>query len=386
MPRDYYEVLGVSKTASEQELKTSYRKLAHKYHPDKNPGDKAAEESFKEVSEAYEILSNPDKRAHYDRFGHNAPSGFGGGGGDPFAGGNINDIFGDIFGEMFGGGGRGRGRSRGGGGGRRRGADLRYGLELTFEEAAFGTEATIRVPRHKRCEPCSGSGAKAGTSPRVCQTCGGAGEVRLSQGFFQIARTCPSCAGQGRVITDPCPECRGNGKTPFEAAVVVKVPPGVDEGVRLKLTGEGEPGDQGGPAGDLYVVVTVREHPLFSRQNDDVICDLPVSFTQAALGAKVAVPTLDGKVELTIPAGTQAGRVFRLKSKGVPHLNGQGRGDQHVHVSVEVPRHLTKRQRELLEELAATMGEAQSPKSHSFFDKVREMFGSEPGRDEASGS
>lgn len=376
--RDYYEVLGVARTGTEQEIKTAYRKLAHKHHPDKNPGDKAAEEAFKEANEAYEVLSNPEKRAMYDRFGHNMPTGMPQG----YESVNINDIFEGVFGEVF-----GRSRSRRGGSPRRRGADLRYNLELTFEEAAFGTKATIRVPRHTQCQTCSGSGSKKGTSPRFCQTCGGHGEVRLSQGFFQVTRTCPACAGAGKVITDPCPDCRGDGKTPFEASVEVPVPAGVDDGVRLKLSGEGEAGDLGGPPGDLYVVISVREHAFFTRQGYEVICDMPVSITQAALGAKVTVPTLDGKVELAIPAGTQHGRIFRLRNKGIPHLHGEGRGDQHVHVTVEVPRHLTKRQRELLEELARDLGESQSPKSHSFLDKVKELFGGDSdSKDAAHGS
>lgn len=371
--RDYYEVLGIEKSASEQEIKSAYRKLAHKYHPDKNPNDKAAEESFKEVNEAYEVLSNPEKRAQYDRFGHMGDRMGGFGAGDPFAGASINDIFGDIFGEVFGGARRGGGR-----GGRRRGADLRYNLEISFEEAAFGTEARIRVPRHKTCDSCKGSGARKGTSPRTCGTCGGVGEVRFTQGFFSVARPCPECHGAGRVISDPCPDCRGEGKTAFEASLNVKVPQGVDHGVRLKLSGEGEPGDPGGMPGDLYVVIHVKEHPIFARQDDDVILELPISFTQASLGGKIEVPTLDGKVELTIPAGTQPGRIFRMRGLGIPHLNGRGRGDQHVQVTVEVPRHLNKRQRELLEQFAASMGEGQSPKSNSFFDKVRELFGTEP--------
>ncbi len=382
--RDYYEVLGVGRDANEQAIKGAYRKLAHKHHPDKNPGDKAAEEAFKEISEAYEVLSSPEKRAQYDRFGHASdrmPPG-----GDPFGGGvNVNDIFGDIFGEMFGGGGRGRGR--GGGRGRRRGADLRYNLELTFEEAAFGTEAKIRLPRHKSCDACQGSGAKRGTGPKACGTCGGAGEVRFSQGFFQVARTCPACAGAGQVITDPCAECRGAGKTAFEASVKVPVPAGVDSGIRLKLEGEGEPGDKGGPPGDLYVVIEVKEHPLFQRQDADVVCEVPISFPEAALGGKVEVPTIEGKVEMAIPAGTQSGKVFRLRGKGIARLNGSGRGDQLVQVSIEVPRHLTKRQKELLEQLAESFGDAQHPKSHSFLDKVKELFGGEPARErrEAAG-
>ncbi len=368
--RDYYEVLGVERTASEQVLKSAYRKLAHKFHPDKNPGDKAAEESFKEVGEAYEVLSNPEKRAQYDRFGHMSdrmPPGA-----DPFGGGgNINDIFGDLFGEMFGGGGRRRGAR----GGRRRGADLRYNLELSFEEAAFGFEAKIRIPRHKRCEGCSGTGGKKGAGPKTCGTCGGAGEVRFTQGFFSVARPCPQCAGQGQIISDPCTDCRGSGKTEFDASVRVPVPAGVDTGIRLKLDGEGEVGEQGGPPGDLYVVISVREHPLFQRQDADVICEMPLSFTQAALGGKIEVPTLEGRVELTIPPGTQPGRVFRMRGKGIAHLNGHGRGDQLVAVTVEVPTELTKKQKELLQQLAETMGDAQTPKTQTFFDKVRELFG-----------
>lgn len=385
--RDYYEVLGVERTATDQEIKSAYRKLAHKFHPDKNPGVKAAEESFKEVSEAYECLSNPEKRAGYDRFGHAAERGAPQG--DPFAGANINDIFGDMFGDMFAG--RGRAGAKGGGRARSeraRGQDLRYNLELSFEEAAFGTEAKLRVPRHKRCETCRGSGAKKGTAPRACQTCGGVGEVRLTQGFFSIARTCHVCHGAGKVITDPCPDCKGEGKKAFEAAVEVSVPAGIDHGQRIKVTGEGDLGDAGAPAGDLYVVCNVKEHPLFVRQEDDIICELPISFTAAALGTKIAVPTLDGKVELSIPAGTQHGRVFRMRGKGVPHLQGRGRGDQHVHVTVEIPKELSKKQRELLEQFAATMGESQSPRSKTFFDKVKELFGADAAegedRDEAS--
>lgn len=370
--RDYYEVLGVAKTSTEQELKSAYRKLAHKFHPDKNPGDKPAEDAFKELNEAYECLSNPDKRANYDRFGHAAermPPGYGQG--DPFGGMGINDIFGDIFSEVFSGNRRGRSS-------RQRGKDQRYNLELSFEEAAFGTEAQIRVPRQRKCELCAGSGAKKGTSPRTCPTCGGVGEVRLTQGFFSVARTCPRCSGVGQFIADPCAECRGEGAILGESAVTVNVPAGVDNGTRIKLTGQGFLGVNGGPAGDLYVVLTVREHPLFTREDDDVICEMPISFSQAALGAKIAVPTLDGKVELSVPAGTQSGKVFRMRSKGVPHLNAQGRGDQLVHVVVEVPRHLTKKQRDLLEQFAESMGESQTPKSNSFFDKVKELFGAEP--------
>ncbi|MFL5362476.1 MAG: molecular chaperone DnaJ, partial [Myxococcales bacterium] len=325
-----------------------------------------------ELSEAYEVLSDPEKRARYDRFGHQAPGGFGP---SPFEGGfggaNINDIFEGIFGDIFGGGGR-RGR-----GGRQRGRDLRYNLETTFQEAAFGTEAKVKIPRQKNCATCHGSGAKPGTGPRTCPTCQGSGELRLTQGFFQIARPCNHCQGTGKVITDPCATCRGSGKVEEESVLTVKVPPGVDTGTRLKLTGEGEPGEHGGPPGDLYVVVHVQEHPIFIREDTEVICEVPISFTQAALGATIEVPTLDGKVKMKIPGGTQSGKVFRLRGKGIPHLNGYQRGDQHVRVTVEVPEKLTRKQREVLEQFASLTGEETHPQAKSFFDKVREMFGSD---------
>ena len=366
--RDYYEVLGVDRGADEQALKTAYRRLAHQYHPDKNPGDKGAEEKFKEASEAYEVLSDPEKRARYDRFGHsngqNPFQDFGFGG----AGASINDIFGDIFGEMFGGGGR---RSRG----RTRGSDLRYHLEIAFEEAAFGTSARIQIPRPKRCEACSGSGAKPGTGPRTCPTCGGSGEIRLTQGFFSIARTCHHCNGAGRVIVDRCPACGGAGATRAEATVEVKVPPGVDTGTRLKLSGEGEPAPvPGGDPGDLYVVLQVRDHPVFKREDTEILCEMPITFTQAALGAQIDVPTLDGPAKLKIPAGTQGGKVFRLKGKGVPALQGAGRGDQHVRVMVETPTHLSKEQKELLERFAAISGEETNPQARSFWEKVKDLI------------
>jgi molecular chaperone DnaJ len=361
--RDYYEVLGVERGADEQAIKTAYRKLAHQYHPDKNHGSKEAEEKFKEASEAYSVLSDPEKRARYDRFGHtNGQPGFEG---FPFgAGANVNDIFGEIFGEMFGG---GRGRSRG----RSRGADLRYHLEVSFEEAAFGTTARITIPRPRACATCHGSGAKPGTGPRVCPTCGGTGEIRLTQGFFSIARTCHHCGGAGRVIVDRCTSCNGAGTTREQATVEVKVPPGVDTGTRLKLSGEGEPSPApGGIPGDLYVVMQVREHPIFKREETEVLCEVPLSFTQAALGASIDVPTLDGPAKLKIPSGTQSGKVFRLRGKGVPSLQGSGRGDQHVRVFVETPTHLSREQRELLEKFAALSGEETNPQSRSFWQKV----------------
>ncbi|HET6921999.1 MAG TPA: molecular chaperone DnaJ [Anaeromyxobacteraceae bacterium] len=365
--RDYYQVLGVGREATPDEMKSAYRKLAHQYHPDKNPGDRQAEERFKEASEAYAVLSDPDKRFRYDRFGHqNGRSpfedfGFGGGA-------SINDIFGDIFGEMFGGRRRERARARG--------SDLRYHLEVSFEEAAFGTTARIEIPRPARCEPCRGSGAKPGTSPRACPTCGGAGEIQLTQGFFSVARTCHHCSGTGKVIPEKCPACGGAGTTRERATVEVKVPAGVDTGTRLKLSGEGEPAP--GPAGqpgDLYVVVQVREHPIFRREDTEVLCEVPISFTQAALGAQIDVPTLDGPVKMKVPAGSQSGKVFRLRGRGVPALSGGGRGDQHVRVVVETPSRLNKEQRELLERFAALSGEETQPQASSFWATVRELFG-----------
>ena len=374
--RDYYEVLGVQRAATAQELKSAFRKLAIQFHPDKNPGDKVSEEKFKECAEAYEVLADADKRARYDRFGHQAPGGFGAGfeGGGFGAGGNINDIFGDIFGEIFG----QRQRQRGG---RQRGQDLRYNLEIAFTEAAFGSEAKVKIPRHKQCAACHGLGARPGTHAKTCPTCQGAGELRMTQGFFQISRPCGHCQGSGKVITDPCQTCRGAGKTETESVLTVKVPPGVDTGTRLKLTGEGEPGDKGGPPGDLYVVVHVQEHPIFVREDTEVICDVPIAFTQAALGAQIEVPTLDGKVKMRIPGGTQSGKVFRLKGKGIPALNGYQRGDQHVRVTVEVPQKLSSKQKGLLEQFAAISGEDEHPQATSFFAKVREMFGADEATD-----
>ncbi len=365
--RDYYEVLGVDRGADEQAIKTAYRRLAHRYHPDKNPGDKAAEEAFKEASEAYSVLSDPDKRARYDRFGHQAGQGF-----EDFgfgaAAASINDIFGDIFGEMFGGGGR-RQRAR------TRGSDLRYHLELSFEEAAFGTNARITIPRPRACDACHGSGAKPGTSPRTCPTCGGAGEIRLTQGFFSIARTCHHCNGAGRVVVEKCPTCGGAGVKREEVTVEVPVPPGVDTGTRIRSQGYGEPAPvPGGQPGDLYVVVQVRPHALFRREDTEIYCDLPITFAQAALGATLEVPTLDGPAKLKIPAGTQSGKELRLKGKGVPSLQGSGRGDQHVRVLVETPTHLTKEQKELLERFAALSGEKTNPAARSFWEKVGELF------------
>lgn len=361
--RDYYEVLGVAREVNAQELKSAYRKIALQFHPDRNPGNKEAEEKFKEATEAYEVLSSPEKRAKYDRFGHseNLYDGFGG-----FSGTAINDIFGDIFGEIFGGARRPAGRNRG--------TDLRYNLEITFEEAAFGSEVQVKIPKPKRCEVCTGTGSKSG-SPRRCPTCGGTGELRFTQGFFSVSRPCNQCGGAGQVISDPCTRCGGAGSYQAESQLKVKIPPGVDTGTRVRLSGEGAPGEHGGAAGDLYVVVHVKEHPIFVREDTEVLCEVPISFTQAALGAHIEVPTLDGKVKMKIPPGTQSGKVFRLKGKGIPRLQGTGRGDQHVRVAIETPTELTREQRELLERFAAISNEETHPQSKSFFEKVRELFG-----------
>jgi len=364
---DYYELLGVSRNATEEEIKKAYRKAALRYHPDRNPGDKAAEEKFKELSEAYQVLIDPEKRAQYDRYGHAAFE-QGGFNGFDFTS-NFEDIFGDIFGDFFGVGGRGRRRAQ-------RGEDLSCNLEISFEEAAFGTEKTISVPRMTLCEGCQGTGAKPGTAPKTCATCRGSGQVRFQQGFFTVARTCNRCGGQGKVITEPCPACHGAGTVRKASTLQVKIPAGVDTGARLKLRGEGEVGPSGGVPGDLYVLIRVREHPLFGRQHNDVVCEIPISFPQAALGAEIEVPTLEGKIKMKIPPGTQSGSVFRLRGKGIPDLRGGGRGDQLVRVIIEVPRKLTGRQRELLEEFARLDGEEDvHPMTKGFFDKVKELFG-----------
>lgn len=369
--RDFYEVLEVSRDASDEDIKRAYRKQALKYHPDRNPGDKEAEERFKECSAAYQILCDPEKRAQYDRFG--AAAFEGPGGGFDFSAG-FEDIFSGIFGDFF-------GQARGGGGGRggrtraRRGDDLRYNLDLGFEEAAFGCEKTITVPRMATCDTCDGQGAKPGTKPKTCSGCRGSGQVRFQQGFFSIAKTCGQCNGQGSVIGDPCAKCQGQGAIRRTQNLSVKIPAGVDTGSRLKLRGEGEAGGGGGPAGDLYVVIRVKEHALFRREDSDVICDFPLSFPQAALGADIEVPTIEGKHKMRIPPGTQSGALFRLKGKGIADLRGYGRGDHVVRVVVETPRKLTKRQQELLEEFAKSTGQEVHPMSRGFFEKVKEMFG-----------
>jgi len=363
---DYYAILGVGRDGSEDDLKKAYRRLALRYHPDRNPGDKKAEEKFKEISEAYQVLSDPEKRAQYDRYGHAAFEPGVGPGGFDFSG-SFEDIFGDIFGDFFG---TGRGRRR-----VRRGEDLSYTLDISFEEAAFGADKTISVPRMAVCDVCGGTGAKPGTSPTTCPHCRGSGQVRVQQGFFSIARTCGQCRGEGRIVTSPCAACRGAGATRKTSTLHVKIPAGVDTDVRLKMRGEGEPSPNGGPPGDLYVMLHVREHPIFARQGNDVLCEVPISFPQVALGAEIEVPTLEGKIKMKIPAGTQPGSVFRLKGKGVAGLHGGGRGDQLVRVLVEVPRKMTAKQRQLLEELAHCEGEDPSPMMRGFFEKVKELFG-----------
>lgn len=365
--RDYYEVLGVARDADDRVLKKAYHKLAMQFHPDKNPGDKAAEEQFKDASEAYAVLTDGDKRAHFDRFGHTGPE-MTGYSAQQYAV-NLQDIFGDLFGDLFGG-------KRGGRPGAARGSDLRFHLEITFEEAAFGTQKDIKIPRLEDCSVCAGSGAKPGTKIKSCAQCGGAGEIRVAQGFFAIAQTCRACAGAGRTIESACMDCRGKGQKEQERELAVKVPGGVNDGTRLRFVGEGEGGRGGGPRGDLYVVISLKEHPLFTREEQDVICDIPLSFPQAALGCSLEVPTLDGKVAMKVPAGTQPGMVFRLRNKGIPSLRGGGRGDQLVRVRVEVPKKLNEEQQQLLEKFAAVSTNGDSlPDNKSFFDKVKDLFG-----------
>jgi molecular chaperone DnaJ len=368
--RDYYEVLGVSRDATPEEVKKAYRRLALQYHPDKNPGNKQAEERFKQIGEAYDVLSSPEKRAQYDRFGTvGGPPGFEGFGG---FGPDFGQVFEDIFEGFFGGGPRAGRR----GGAAHRGADLRYNLEISFEEAAAGAEKSIAVPRLEACEACGGTGAKPGTKPSQCRACRGAGQVRYSQGFLTVSQTCGTCRGEGWVIETPCRDCRGTGRARTERTVTVKIPAGVETGTRLKLTGEGESGTRGGAPGDLYVVISVQEHPLFVRQGDDLLCEVPIGFPQAALGAEIEIPTLTGPTKLRIPPGTQSGREFRLRGKGFPNVRGYGRGDLLVRVVVEVPTRLTPRQRELLEELAQASPDGEgTPLIQGFFEKVKALFG-----------
>jgi len=370
--RDYYEVLGVNKDASDEEIKKSYRKLAMKHHPDRNPDSKDAEEKFKEAKEAYEMLSDAEKRRAYDAYGHAGVNPqMGGGEGGPGFGGGFAEAFGDIFGDIFGGG-AGRGRSN-----VYRGADLRYNLEIALEQAARGTETKIRIPAMEECEVCHGSGAKPGTQPKTCSTCGGQGTVRLSQGFFSIQQTCPTCHGTGKQITDPCTACRGAGRVKKHKTLQVKIPAGIDEGDRIRLSGEGEAGMNGGPPGDLYVVIHLKEHSVFQREGDDLHCEMPVSFTLAALGGEIEIPTLDGHAKIKIPAETQSGQVFRLRGKGIKGVRSTYPGDLLCQVAIETPVKLTERQKELLRELEEINkhdGDRHSPRAKSFMAKMREFF------------
>jgi molecular chaperone DnaJ len=377
--RDYYDVLSVDRSASPDEIKSAYRKAALRWHPDRNPDNKhEAEEKFREATEAYSVLSDSQKRQIYDAYGHAGISSAPGGGFQSvdfsiFEG--LQDILGDffqvddIFG--FGGGRRGRGRRS------QRGADLRYDVTLSFEEAAVGKKLRIRVPRAEPCDTCGGSGAKPGTSPATCHHCGGRGQLSYQQGFFAVTRTCPHCQGSGRVLHDPCPACRGSGQVERERTLDVEIPAGVESGMRVRLPGEGESGTHGGPRGDLYVVIEVREHPFFERKGSDLFCTIPISFTQAALGDEICVPTMSGEEKLKIPEGTQSGHVFKLKGKGLPSPHGHGKGDLHVRVRVITPSKLTREQKRLLEELAATFDQDNRPaeRNSSLFERVKDMFG-----------
>ncbi|WP_373017887.1 molecular chaperone DnaJ [Thiomicrorhabdus sp.] len=378
--RDYYEVLGVAKTASEGEIKKAYRKMAMKYHPDRNPDNKEAEDNFKEASEAYEILSDSQKRATYDQFGHAGLEGGHGGGHGGFGGG-FGDAFGDIFSEMFGGG-------FGGQRGPQPGNDLQYELEISLEEAVAGTTVDIRIPTKDLCDACDGTGAEPGSDVQTCPTCHGAGQVRMQQGFFAVNRTCPTCHGQGNIIKTPCKKCHGEGYTHGNKTLSVKIPAGVDNGDRIRLQGEGEAGELGAPRGDLYVRIRVKQHSIFERDGNTLYCELPLSFTTAALGGSVEVPTLGGKASLKVPAGTQSGQRFKLSGKGVKSVRSSYTGDLIVQVNIETPVKLTTRQKELLQEFEESLQgkhyKQHSPKSHSFFDSVKSFFTGDDESDKSS--
>jgi len=370
--KDYYEVLGVNRDASDEAIKKAYRKLAMKHHPDRNPDNPKAEEHFKEAKEAYETLSDGQKRAAYDQYGHSAFEAGGMGGGSPFgAGGAAGFDFSDIFGDIFGGG-------RGGRSNVHRGADLRYNLEITLEQAARGTETQIRVPTMAECETCKGSGAKPGTSPATCSTCGGHGQVRMQQGFFSIQQTCPRCHGSGKTISSPCVTCHGAGRVKQHKTLSVKIPAGVDNDDRIRLSGEGEHGVNGGPAGDLYVVIQISPHQVFQRDHNDLHCEMPISFATAALGGEIEIPTLDSSARIKIPAETQSGKIFRLRGKGIKGVRSSSHGDLHCHVVVETPINLTERQRELLREFEFINDQdsaRHNPRAKSWMNKVKEFFG-----------
>jgi len=369
--RDYYEILGVQRGATDQEIKSAYRKLALQYHPDRNPNNPDAEEKFKECSEAYTVLADSEKRELYNRFGHAGVSTAASGGGfDPSAFQDLGDIFGEFFGfgDLFGGG-RSGGCTRA-----QRGADLREDITIEFEEAAFGVEKQITYRKHELCEKCNGSGSAQGKAPASCRTCGGRGQVRYQQGFFSIARTCPSCHGAGSVINDPCTNCRGEGRVIQQKTIDAKIPAGVEDGTRIRFSGVGEAGVHGGPPGDLYLVLRVKQHAFFDRQGNDLYCVVPISFTQAAIGTEIQVPTLEGEQTLKIPEGTQSGTVLKLRGKGVPVLNGHGKGNLFVEVRVQTPTKLTKRQRELLQELQGITQVENKPQRTSILDKMKDIF------------
>jgi len=371
--RDYYELLGLNRNADEAEIKKAYRKLAMKYHPDRNEGNQESEEKFKEIQKAYAVLSDPQKRATYDQFGHAGVDGSMGGGPGGFGGfGGFGDVFGDIFENIFSQQGRGQHQSRA-----QRGSDLQYNVQLTLEEAALGKQIEITVPRHVACKPCDGTGAKKGSKPKRCETCNGVGQVRIQQGFFSIQQSCPTCHGAGEMITDPCDTCHGEGRVRESKKLTVKIPPGVDNDDRVRLGGEGESGAHGGPAGDLYVQVNVKPHAIFNRQGSDLLCEVPISFVTAALGGTIEVPTLEGRVSLKIPAETQTGKSFRLRGKGMQSVRSHAKGDLLCKVTVETPVKLQREQKEYLEQFQQSLDNSKhghSPRSTSWFDGVKKFF------------